>query len=163
MFTKIKIYDLDGTIINSLHRYRTNEQNQIDLEYWIENDTRANIMKDSFLVLKKWLDKDLENPETYVIFATARACEYNDANYEFLQTHNIMPDMFVHRQGRNDQRGGAQLKIQAIMPILNEPQFNNATIHVFEDNINYLHDMVTHLANANLPIVGHFVPSQQGH
>jgi len=167
MIKKIKIYDLDGTLINSLHRYRINARGRIDLAHWRKNDTRKNVLdNDTFLDLYKWLRVDLERADTYVIFATARACTYNDHNYEFLKKHNIMPDLFIHRQGESDQRGGAELKIAAIKPLLNLKQFQNATIHIFEDNIQYLHDMVISLKgdfSKGRKVVGHFVPSEQGH
>lgn len=160
---KVKIYDLDGTLINSLHRYRTDSSGKrIDLNHWIKNDIPAKIMQDSFLDLIKWLRVDLVRKDTYVVFATARACIENDANYRFLAYHGIMPDKFIHRQGRLDQRGGAELKIAAIKPLLNLKQFNNATVHVFEDNISYLTDMV-HALGDNHKIVGHYIPSKQGH
>ena len=165
MIKKIKIYDLDGKLINSLHRYRA-INNKIDLAHWRKNDTPEKVMQDSFLELYKWLRVDLERKDTYVIFATARACEPNDHNYDFLKHHNIMPDMFIHRQGENDQRGGAALKIEAIKPLLNLKQFQGATIHIFEDNIQYLHDMVIALKgdfSKGRKVVGHFIPSMQGH
>ena len=161
MIKKIKIYDLDGTLIDSSHRYRAID-GRIDLAHWRENDTRLNVFKDSFLDLYEWLKVDLKRKDTFVIFATARACTYNDHNYEFLKNNNIWPDMFIHRQGDTDTRGGAALKIEAIKPLLKLEKFANATIHIFEDNIQYLHDMSLAL-NANHKLVGHFVPSVQGH
>lgn len=163
MIKKIKIYDLDGTLIDSSHRYRTDETGKrIDLDYWRKNETPEKIMQDKFLALKSWLDIDLKRRDTYVIFATARACIKGDTNYQFLQKHGIMPDKFIHRQGATDSRGGAALKISGIKPILNLAQFKHATIHIFEDNINYLYDMVQALKGRH-PIVGHFIPSKQGH
>ena len=163
MILKIKIYDLDGTLIDSSHRYRTDETGKrIDLDYWRQNETPEKIMQDKFLALKKWLDIDLKRPDTYVIYATARACVEGDSNYQFLEHHGILPDKFIHRRGPEDSRGGAALKIEGIKPLLNLKQFKNATIHVFEDNINYLYDMVQALKGRH-PIVGHFVPSEQGH
>lgn len=161
MIKKIKIYDLDGTLIDSSHRYQT-KNGRIDLAHWRDNDTRLNVFKDSFLDLHKWLQVDLKRKDTFVIFATARACTYNDHNYEFLKNHNIFPDMFIHRMGETDTRGGAALKIEAIKPLLKLKKFEHATIHIFEDNIQYLHDMCTSL-NAKHKLVGHFVPSVQGH
>jgi len=162
MIKKIKIYDLDGTLIDSSHRYRT-INGRIDLEHWRANDTRKNVLEnDSFLDLYKWLQIDLKRADTFVIFATARACTYNDHNYEFLQNNNIVPDMFIHRMGELDNRGGAALKIEAIKPLLKLKKFENATIHIFEDNIQYLHDMCMSLGD-NHKLVGHFVPSVQGH
>ena len=162
MIKKIKIYDLDGTLIDSSHRYRT-INGRIDLEHWRANDTRKNVLEnDKFLDLYEWLKVDLKRKDTFVIFATARACTYNDHNYEFLKLHNIVPDMFIHRMGDNDTRGGAALKVEAIKPLLKLQKFQFATIHIFEDNIQYLHDMVTALKD-NHKIIGHFVPSVQGH
>jgi len=150
MIKKIKIYDLDGTLIDSSHRYRA-INGRIDLEHWRANDTRKNVLEnDSFLDLYEWLKVD-----------TARACTYNDHNYEFLKNNNIVPDMFIHREGETDTRGGAVLKIEAIKPLLKLKKFENATIHIFEDNIQYLHDMCIAL-NDNHKLVGHFVPSEQG-
>jgi len=165
MIKKIKVYDLDGTLIDSSHRYRT-INNKIDLNHWRKNDTPDKVKLDTFLDLFEWLKVDLMRPDTYVIFATARACVKNDHNYDFLNHHNIMPDMFIHRQGESDTRGGAELKINAIKPLLNLKQFENATIHIFEDNIQYLHDMVIALKgdfSEGRKVVGHFVPSVQGH
>lgn len=165
MIKKIKIYDLDGTLIDSSHRYRTID-GKIDLQHWRDNDTPENVKNDTFLDLFEWLKIDLERNDTFVIFATARACVENDHNYEFLRTHNIFPDMFIHRQGENDTRGGAALKIAAIKPLLNLKQFQGATIHIFEDNIQYLHDMVIALKgdfSKGRKVVGHFVPSMQGY
>jgi len=165
MIKKIKIYDLDGTLIDSSHRYRT-VNNKIDLQHWRDNDTPDKVKLDTFLDLFEWLKVDLMRPDTYVIFATARACVPNDHNYKFLECHNIVPDMFIHRQGESDQRGGAELKINAIKPLLNLKQFQGATIHIFEDNIKYLHDMCLALKgdfSLGRKVVGHFVPSVQGH
>lgn len=165
MINKIKIYDLDGTLINSLHRYKT-KNGRIDLQHWRENDTPEMVARDSFLDLYEWLKEDLKRKDTYVIFATARACVENDHNYDFLKYHDIMPDMFIHRQGETDQRGGAALKIAAIKPLLNLKQFQKATIHIFEDNIQYLESMVIALKgdfSKGRKVIGHFVPSQQGH
>lgn len=165
MIKKIKIYDLDGTLIDSSHRYRT-KGGKIDLAHWRENDTPEKVALDSFLDLYEWLKVDLKRKDTFVILATARACVENDHNYDFLKHHDIMPDMFIHRQGDNDTRGGAALKIAAIKPLLNLKQFQGATIHIFEDNIQYLQDMVIALKgdfSKGRKVVGHFVPSVQGH
>ena len=41
---RVRIYDMDGTIVCSMHRYRTvidDRGERIDLEYWRENEYRA--------------------------------------------------------------------------------------------------------------------------
>ena len=158
MIKQIHIFDADGTIINSTHRYRTIKNKRIDLQHWRKYDTPEFIAKDSLLPHSAQYEMSMANPEVYVIIATARACHKNDANYEFICRHLGFPDKFIHRMGENDARGGAELKIQAIKPMLNLKQFKNVAIHVWEDNKKYLADMCTALG-----AIPHFVPSSQGH
>ena len=162
MIKQIKIYDMDGTIVDSSHRYRSiideNGIERIDLDHWVANDVPEMIAKDELLPLAEEYKQDLINPEIYVIIATARACSKNDANYQYIKNVLGMPNKFVHREGREDKRGGAALKIQAIKPLLNLKQFKNAIVKVFEDNKTYLQDMCQAL-NA-IPI---YCESNQGH
>ena len=60
---KIAIYDMDGTIVNSLHRYRTID-GKIDLQYWRDNEHRA--MQDTLLPLSEQYKKDIADNNTYV-------------------------------------------------------------------------------------------------
>lgn len=159
MIKRIHIYDLDGTVINSMHRYRTDETGKrIDLQYWIENDTPEKIAQDSLLPLAHQYRDDLANPEVYVIIATARACVENDANYTFVARYLGLPNRFVHRKGRKDNRKGAALKIAGIRPLLNLRQFKNADVHMWEDNKDYLREVCEALNGTP-----HYVPSQQGY
>lgn len=162
MIKEIKIYDMDGTIVNSLHRYRTvydgNGGLKIDLPHWRENDIPEQIAKDTLLPLAEQYKADLRNPSVYVVIATARACVEGDANYKYISDHLGMPNKFVHRQGAEDSRGGAELKIKAIKPLLNLRQFKDAIVTVFEDNRDYMMDMARAL-NAQ-PV---YVPSEQGY
>lgn len=155
----IHIYDIDGTLISSSHRYRTAEcGKRIDLEYWREHDIERFIVKDSPLPHLAQYKQDLQNPEIYVILATARACVKGDTNYAYIKHRMGNPDKFVHRMGIDDNRGGSELKVQAIKPLLNLKQFSNAAVHIWEDNIDYLNDMVCRLNG-----IGHLIPSTQGH
>lgn len=159
MIKRIHIYDLDGTVISSSHRYRTIPgENRIDLDHWRANDIPEQIAKDSLLPHAAQYKADLKNPEIYVIVATARACIPGDANYKFLTERLGMPNKFVHRRGVSDNRKGAQLKIEGIKPLLNLRQFKNAIVHMWEDNADYLQEC----CNA-LNAIPHFVPSTQGY
>ena len=42
---KICIYDLDGTIINSSHRSKFDENDILDLEHWKANNTKKTFLK----------------------------------------------------------------------------------------------------------------------
>ena len=48
-----KIWDLDGTVIDSSHRYSTLPNGDIDLPRWIADNTKANIERDSLLPLAR--------------------------------------------------------------------------------------------------------------
>ncbi len=160
-YKRINIYDCDGILLDSLHRYKT-KGNKIDLAHWRRNDTRENILKDSLGVLADHYKASIANPDIFVIIATARACEYNDANYEHIFSVLGKPDKFIHRQGANDARGGAELKLDGILPLFKKRFLEGAKIHVYEDNALYLRDMCLTLREYG-DTVGHFNPSFQGH
>lgn len=155
---RINVYDMDGTIVCSQHRYKLKENNKIDLEHWRKNSTEEKIFQDKLLPLAEQYKKDLQNPEVYVIIATARACEPNDATYKFIAQGLGMPDKFIHRRGNKDNRKGAYLKITSIRPLLNLRQFKNAVVHIFEDNIDYMNELCLALNG-----IGHYIKSEQGY
>ena len=157
MIKQVNIYDFDGTLVDSSHRYRgmicADGVERIDLDHWIENEHLA--INDSLLPLMEQFRKDTENPEVFVIIATARVwCEVTQ---EFADIHGIEPDLLVARTNRADCRGGAELKIEGIAPLLSQEKFSNAEVHVFEDNDSYL-DKLCKAFSA----IGHFIPSNQG-
>jgi len=163
MYKRIHMYDLDGLAIDSLHRYKVGADGNIDLPFWIENDNRSNILKDTLLPMAQHITESINNPDIYVIIATARACERNDANYEFIFSKIGRPDKFIHRQGATDRRGGAEIKIKGMRRILGLKQFNGAKMHVYEDNSDYLRDVCHAMRDFGFSTVGHFNPSYQGH
>ena len=72
MFQRIHVYDLDGVLVDTSHRYRNLASGSIDLAYWLENRTEKNISRDKVLPLAKQYHADCLNPETYVVICTAR-------------------------------------------------------------------------------------------
>ena len=161
MIKRIHIYDLDGTVIDSSHRYRTiydkNGNLKIDIKYWRDHDNENFIKYDTLLPLAENYKKDLADPECYVIIATARACYKNDANYEYIKATIGLPNHFIHRKGLEDNRKGSEIKIKGLKKILNLKQFRNAAKVFFEDNIDYLIN-VAYAIDAH-PV---FVKSNQG-
>lgn len=161
MIKKIHIYDLDGTVIDSSHRYRTikdaNGNTKIDLKYWRDHDNDEYIRYDSLLPLAEQYKRDLHSDDTYVIIATTRACTRDDANYKYIRDRLGLPHHFIHRRGIDDKRRGSDVKIKGLNRILNLKQFRNATKVFFEDNIDYLIN-VAYAINAD-PV---YVKSNQG-
>ena len=51
----IYIFDLDGTTIDSSHRFTGTAEGKVNLAKWIEDSTRENIFKDTLLPLAKFM------------------------------------------------------------------------------------------------------------
>ena len=153
---KIAIYDMDGTIVDSSHRYRTmtvNGVEKIDLEYWRANEYRA--MEDGLLPLASQYRLDIQNPDVFVIIATARIIRERDM--QFITEILGMPDYIISR-GVNDNRSGAVLKIKGLQKFFNLRQFRLADAVFYEDNVSYLKAVCDHFQ-----IKGVYIPSVQGH
>lgn len=153
---RVSIYDMDGTIVCSLHRYRTivdESGERIDLGYWRENEYRA--MDDSLLPLAKQYKADLLDESCYVIIATARILR--DADREFIRTVLGEPDYIVSRP--EDYTGsGASLKVNGLARFFNLVNFQDAEFTFYEDNVSYLRAVCD-----RFQIRGVYIPSRQGH
>ncbi|NBO62308.1 MAG: hypothetical protein EBU82_15395 [Flavobacteriia bacterium] len=153
---RIRIYDMDGTIVCSLHRYRTiidERGERIDLDYWRENEYRA--LDDSLLPLVEEYWQDLDDPETYTIIATARILR--DADLEFIKTKLGEPDHIVSRKD-GDTQSGKTLKIGGLAKFFNLVNFQTDDVVFYEDNIEYLKAVCDRFG-----IRGVYIPSKQGH
>lgn len=155
--TRVQIYDMDGTIVDSTHRYRTvigaDGVERIDLQYWRENEYRA--MDDSLLPLAAQYKADLADPNCYVIIATARVL--NDPDIRFINEILGKPDYIISRKPNSNISGGV-LKVNGLRKFLNLKNFKNAVFTFYEDNKSYLNKVVSEL-NIN----GVFCQSNQGH
>lgn len=95
MLNKLVIaWDLDGTLINSNHRARMVDD-KFDLDFWKENQVRDMIMKDSLLPLCE-LFYEYQKTGFTQICVTAR--KMIEADFEFLEKHNLKFEMVLHRQ-----------------------------------------------------------------
>ncbi|CAB4134506.1 hypothetical protein UFOVP273_125 [uncultured Caudovirales phage] len=155
--SRIAIYDLDGTVIDSTHRYRTivgpDRIERIDLDYWRANEHKA--FDDSLLPLHRQYLMDILDPSCYVIVATARVM--GDADWRFVREKLGVPDQFISRAPGETTSGGL-LKIRGLCKILNLKQFQGIPAVFYEDNVHYLKAVCDHFN-----IRGVYVPSKQGH
>lgn len=159
MVKKINVFDCDGVLLDSSHRYSTVERADgvvvIDLAHWIANEHRA--YEDSPLptALKEYAES-LADPEAYTIIATAAVvCENR---IKCLKDKIGMPDYIIGRNTRADTRGGAELKIAGLRKLLQLKQFRDAEMTMYEDNIAYL-SKICKAFNCK----GVYIPSVQGH
>lgn len=154
---RIAIYDMDGTIVDSSHRYRTvfdtAGHERIDLQYWRDNEYRA--MEDTLLPLAEQYKQDLQDESCYVIIATARVM--NSPDWQFVREILGMPDYFISRKS-GDTRSGALLKVLGLQKFFNLKNFRDADAVFYEDNVSYLKIVCDHFK-----IRGVYVPSKQGH
>lgn len=154
--TKVAIYDMDGTIVDSSHRYRTiTDENgiRIDLDFWRENEYLA--MNDSLLPMAEQYRLDLADSSTYVIIATARVMNLPD--WKFVKEILGEPDYFISRP-KNSNISGKTLKINGLAKFFNLLNFKNAEFVFYEDNISYLKAVCD-----RFNIRGVYIPSVQGH
>jgi len=160
---KLKIFDLDGTIIDSSHRYKTMEcGNRIDLDHWRENCTPELIAKDSLLPHIAEYNKAQICPDTTVIIATARSMIKDDANFDYIKNVMGEPDHIIHREGDNDNRKGDVLKTSGIMKAIEDIESFDI-IHIYEDNFEQLQKMAEFFDQHIDQVIPVFVQSEQGH
>lgn len=160
---KIKVFDLDGTLIDSSHRYKSMpEGDRIDLDFWRENSTPEMIAKDSLLPHIVEYNKANKCPDTTVIIATARAMIKDDANYDFIKNVMGEPDHIIHRMGEDDHRKGDLLKTSGIMKALHDIE-NFDIMHIYEDNFDQLKKMTEFFDQHIDQVIPVFVESEQGH
>ena len=153
---RVSIYDMDGTIVDSSHRYRTiTDENgiRIDLDYWRENEYRA--FDDSLLPMAAQYRTDLLDPCAYVIIATAR--EMHAPDWRFVKEKLGEPDYFISRP-HGSSISGKTLKINGLTKFFNLINFKNAEFTFYEDNIEYLKAVCD-----RFNIRGVYVPSPQGY
>lgn len=156
MIKYIDVFDCDGVLLSSMHRYRTMPcGTRIDLDYWRKNSTPEKIWKDEPLPMARYYRECLANPEHYVIIATARVCQ--QADLDCIEFKLGKPQKIIYRQ-EGDNQGGVALKLAGLKKLLNLKQFQGALWTVYEDNKTYLEGLCTAL-NAR-PV---FIASEQGH
>jgi len=152
---RVSVYDMDGTIVCSLHRYRTvngaDGIERIDLPYWRENEYRAG--DDSLLPLAEQYKQDLQDENCYVIIATARVL--NSPDRKFIREILGQPDAIISRAA-NDSRSGGLLKVLGLKKYYQA--FNQADWCFYEDNAAYMKTVCDYFN-----IRGVYVPSKQGH
>lgn len=151
--SKVRIYDMDGTVVCSLHRYKT-IGDKIDLEYWRANEPKAG--GDSLLPLAAQYKQDLDDPTVYVVIATARVL--HDADDLFIRDVLGCPDKVISRKN-GDNRSGGLLKILGLKKLFALKQFQGISDIIFyEDNTSYLKAVCDYFN-----IRGVYIPSKQGH
>jgi hypothetical protein len=90
----IKIFDLDGTVIDSTHRQTYREDGTLSISTWRENNTPELIAQDKLLPLAKQM-RTAYNRGDFVSICTAR--EIGQGDYDFLKANNLPYNAIVYR------------------------------------------------------------------
>jgi hypothetical protein len=147
---------MDGTIVCSRHRYRTDDSGdrpKIDLAYWLANEHKA--YDDSLLPLAEQYKSDLVRESVFTIIATARVLAAPDRR--FIRNKLGRPDAIVSRFNRADTRSGADLKIAGLKKVFDRYGLHKAKKFFWEDNYTYLHKVCQAIGAK-----GYLVSSEQG-
>lgn len=131
MIKRIHVYDLDGVLVDSSHRYRNTEDGVIDLDYWFANRTAEKIAKDKLLPLSKQYRTDCLNPECYVILCTSRAEHKHDIR--FILSRLGKPNKLIMRPAGNTE-ADSKLKRKQLNRLFNLRQFQKLPRKLWEDN-----------------------------
>jgi hypothetical protein len=155
---KIRIFDMDGTVVCSMHRYRTiagaDGVERIDLPFWREHSHLA--MSDSLLPLAAKYKADLANPDVFVVIATARVL--GEVDRQFIAEVLGQPNHIISRRA-DDTRSGGLLKVLGLSKLFGLKQLAGVTDRKFyEDNVSYLSTVCNHFG-----FNGVYIPSKQGH
>ncbi len=128
-FKRIHVYDLDGTLVDSSHRYRNKANGKIDLDYWLQNLDRC--VYDSPLPLAEQYKADIADPETYVVICTMRPMEptwmkhirdtLGEPNKYLLGEHGLKSGFIEH-------------KVKVLTRLFNLRQFKNLPRYFWEDS-----------------------------
>jgi len=143
------IFDLDGTVICSKHRYRDLPCGMIDLQYWFDMATPENVAKDSLLPLAGSM-KRLYDRHT-IIVCTARTMK--EADWKYLSDNGLkFHDALFRVEG--DMRGDGDMKTSLLTNYFAERNTTAAAENVimFDDNVKVIaamREMKIHCFDAN--------------
>jgi hypothetical protein len=132
----IDVFDCDGVLVDSSHRYRNLPNGSIDLDYWIENCTPEKIAADKLLPTAQVYRESLENPNRYTIIATAR--QVREPDLEFFRSRLGFPQHLIARK-IGEKTPDWKLKMRGLQRLLNLRQFRHRPVTVWEDNPVTLH------------------------
>lgn len=155
MLKRIHVYDLDGVLVDTSHRYRTDKDGTTDMQYWLANHTADKIAQDKILPLARQYLNDCLAQDIYCILCTVRTM--HELDLEFIIGRLGTPDkILMVGETSPPYTKDYLLKRRALQRIFNLIQLQKLPRTLWEDNrktIDKLGDMFTHTI---------YVPSNQG-
>lgn len=152
----IYIFDLDGTVVDTSHRYRNGPDGHIDLEYWFANSTAEMVAKDTLLPLADVMRRYYAEGHTVVV-CTARDFEPSPkvplpdpgATYrQFLADNGLHYHHLLHRRMYGDDHlsaGDGDLKTKLLNDLAARegwPDNWRRDACMFDDNVQVIRKMI---------------------
>jgi len=131
MIERIHVYDLDGVLVDTSHRYRNLSNGLIDLDYWITNRTFSNMQRDKILPHAKQYRENCISKSVYTVLCTARV--YHTLDIAWITNNIGMPNRLMMRP-KNNYDMDAELKLKQLRPFFALKQFSNLPRTLWEDN-----------------------------
>ena len=145
------VFDLDGTVICSAHRYRNLPNGSIDLDYWRKNCTPDKIALDSLLPLAGTM-KRLYDRHTIVV-CTARMLQ--DDDFQFLADNDLRYHAILYR-AEDDFRADCAMKVSLLNQYFKSEGYaraSHANVIMYDDNVTVIKAMLVnriHCFDANV-------------
>lgn len=133
MIEKIHVYDVDGTLVDSSHRYAALPNGEVDLAHWLANHHR--IDDDTLLPLADQYRRDIADPTVYVVICTLRTPHPRDLQY--IARHLGMPDKLI-MNSKNESENLRGFKRRHLARLFNLRQFANLPRYFWEDSRAYV-------------------------
>ena len=140
----IKIFDLDGTVIDSSHRTRFLADGSLDLDYWQANATPRNIAADTLLPLAKQMQSAYARGNCLVMICTARVMSASD--YLFLDMNGLQYHAITSRP-EGETLPDFALKLYALHGLCSEHGWSWARFRkmavMYDDNLSVINSLTS--------------------
>lgn len=149
----IIIFDLDGTVIDTSHRYRNKPDGTIDLDYWFANSTPEMIARDKLLPLANAWRRYYADNHTIVVctardFTPLNGVDLGVVYLDFLESNGLYHHACLHRSlagPDHESLGDGELKTRLLNAWARENGFasiSEAGAIMFDDNVTVIREMI---------------------
>jgi beta-phosphoglucomutase-like phosphatase (HAD superfamily) len=128
--TRLAIFDLDGTVIDSSHRHAALPCGNVDLVHWVENSTPDKIFLDSLLPLIEKM-REFYNAGVPVAICTARVLKR--ADFQFFLAKSV-PFNYVLSRPKGCTTPDGQLKSEQLLRLFRRLGLAPSECEMWDDN-----------------------------